>query len=413
MADSQDGACSGPPGFHGERLRLARLFRGMTLEELGARVAATRQYMHQIETAAGKVPTAEMVDALAVVLGVLPTFFNQPLPGGIAPEHCHFRKQATTPQTVVQQVLARGTLLDMVVDAIAQEVELPRVNFPQIPAAAFREVEVAAEAARLHWGLGLCGPVQSVTRVVEGAGAIVTHFPGLSERLDALSMHRPRPLIVRSTAKSSLVRLRFDLAHECGHLVMHQGVETGDSETEAQANRFASAFLLPARAFAAEFPRRGRYLDWTALYALKRRWGVSVRAIVRRAYDLEIIDAAQYRTANVHLVRAGQARGEPGDNDWPWPEEPELLSLALAALEQESQGAILGLARSLGFARAFENLIGVAVPSPDRFGGAEEPLGSSFQIVSRTEKGAGVRQSGTPPANQNSDPRQFRGHSVD
>jgi hypothetical protein len=49
----------------------------------------------------------------------------------------------------------------------------------------------------------------------------------------------------------------------------------------------------------------------------------------------------------------------------------------------------------------------------ERYFGAEEPLGSSFQIVSRTEKGAGVRQSGTPPANQNSDPRQFRGHSVD
>ena len=103
----------------------------------------------------------------------------------------------------------------------------------------------------------------------------------------------------------------------------------------------------------------------------------------------------------------------PGDNDWPWPEEPELLSLALAALEQESPGAISGLARSLGFARAFENLIGVVVPSPHTVGSAEEPLGSSFHIVARTEAGADVRQSGTPPANQNSDPRRFRGPSVD
>jgi Zn-dependent peptidase ImmA (M78 family)/transcriptional regulator with XRE-family HTH domain len=379
-------APSGVAEFRGERLRLARLFRGMTLEELGTRVAATRQYMHQLETVAGKVPTTEMTDALAAVLGVLPTFFAQPLLGGIAPEHCHFRKQATTPQSVVQQVLARGTLLDMAVAALAGEVDLPPVDFPQILAANFREIEGAAETCRRHWGLGLGGPIRSMTRVVEGAGAIVTHFPGLSERLDALSMHRPRPLIVRSTAKRSVVRLRFDLAHECGHLVMHQGVETGDSETEAQAHRFASAFLLPARAFATEFPRRGRYMDWTALFALKRRWGVSVRAIARRAYDLEMIDAAQYRTANVHLVRAGQARGEPGDNDWPWPEEPELLAAALAAIEEETPGAVLRLAASLGLARAFDGLVGVLIPAQRTSAEPEKPLGSAFRIVTGIER---------------------------
>ena len=354
---------SGTYEFRGERLRLARLFRGITLEELGAHVAATRQYMHQLETTAGKAPTADMVNALAAVLGVLPAFFAQPLASSFGPEHCHFRKQVTTPQSVIQQVLARGTMLDMVVEALAMEVDLPTVDFPQNPVASFREVEAAAETCRRHWGLGLGGPIQSMTRVVENAGALVTQFPGLSERLDALSMHCPRPLIVRSTTKSSVVRLRFDLAHECGHLVMHQGVETGDNETEAQAHRFASAFLLPARAFAAEFPRRGRYMDWTALYALKRRWGVSVRAIIRRAYDLEMIDAAQYRTANVHLVRAGQAKGEPGDNDWPWTEEPELLAVALFAVEEQMPGAVSSLARSLGLAGAFEGLVGVSMSS--------------------------------------------------
>ena len=144
------------------------------------------------------------------------------------------------------------------------------------------------------------------------------------------------------------MRLRFDLAHECGHLVMHQGVETGDRETEEQAHRFASAFLLPAKAFAAEFPRRAHNLDWPGLYAMKRRWGVSVRAIARRAYDLGLIDAAQYRTANVHLARTGQTKGETGDNDWPWPEEPELLGAALEALDAEAPGSKRSIALSLG-----------------------------------------------------------------
>lgn len=344
--------------FHGERLRLVRLFRGLSLEELGGRVAATRQYMHQLETA-GRVPTAEMVEALAAALEVAPGFFARPAVGIVAPEHCHFRKQATTPQSVVQQVLARGTLLDELVVAISAEVDLPEVNFPQISVSGLREVEAAAEACRQHWGLGLGGPIQSMTRVVEAAGAVVTHFPGLSERVDALSMHRPRPVIVRSAAKESIVRLRFDLAHECGHLVMHQGVETGDRETETQAHRFASAFLLPAGAFAAEFPRRVRYLDWPGLYALKQRWGVSVRAIIRRAYDLAMIDAAQYRTANVHLARTGQAKGETGDNDWPWPEQPELLAAALEAVEVDAPGTRVAIASRLGLdPKTFDDLAG-------------------------------------------------------
>jgi Zn-dependent peptidase ImmA (M78 family) len=204
-----------------------------------------------------------------------------------------------------------------------------------------------------------------MTRVVEAAGAVVTHFPGLSERVDALSMHRPRPIIVRSTAKDSLVRLRFDLAHEAGHLVMHQGIETGDRTTEMQAHRFASAFLLPAAAFAREFPRRIHYLDWPGLFALKQRWGVSVRAIARRAYDLGMIDAAQYRTANVHLARTGQTKGEAGDNEAPWAEEPELLAAAVQAVEAGQPGETATLAARLGLRRAaLVELLGFAPLEP-------------------------------------------------
>lgn len=355
----------GPPAFRGERLRLARLLQGMTLEDLGTRAGATRQYIHQLEMAS-RAPTREMAEMLAATLGVAPAFFTRTSLVPVAPEHCHFRKQATTPQAVVQQVLARGTLLDEVVAAISAQVDLPLVDFPQIPVTNFQEIEAAAEACRRHWGLGLGGPIRSMTRVAERAGAVVTHFPGLSDRVDALSMHRPRPIIVRSAAKDSLMRLRFDLAHECGHLVMHQGIETGDRLTEGQAHRFASAFLLPAKAFAAEFPRRPRHLDWQGLYAMKRRWGVSVRAIVRRAYDLGIIDAAQYRTANVHLVRTGQAKGEAGDKDWSWPEEPELMETALALLEADTPGALTRLACSLDLkAEILADLAGIPFPAAE------------------------------------------------
>ena len=169
-------------------------------------------------------------------------------------------------------------------------------------------------------------------RVVENAGAVVTSFNDLSDRVDALSMDRPRPIIVRSDAKASLCRQRFALAHEAGHLLMHRGIETGDKFTEDQAHRFASAFLFPRSAFLREFPR-GRQMNWSALYQLKLRWKVAVRAMVRRAFDLGLIDAVQYRTANIQMVKNGWAKSERYDDQLPL-EQQERLKTALSAMQQ-------------------------------------------------------------------------------
>jgi Zn-dependent peptidase ImmA (M78 family) len=209
-------------------------------------------------------------------------------------------------------------------------------------------------------------------RVVENAGAIVTYFGDLSERVDAFSMDRRRPIIVRSSLKESLCRQRFDLAHECGHLIMHRGMQTGDRITEDQAHRFASAFLLPRGAVLREFPR-GRWIDWNALYALKKRWKVSVRALVRRGYDLKLLTPAQYRTANIHLVKSGQAKVERFDDDGTMPvEEPELLSSALNVLNESVHGGVPAVANMVGFSVAMlERITGNPALTPQR--GFDDP----------------------------------------
>ena len=140
--------------------------------------------------------------------------------------------------------------------------------------------------------------------------------------------------------------MRFDIAHECGHLIMHQGKITGDKETETEANRFASAFLLPRAAFISEFPRATVRFNWSAIYDMKLRWKVSVAAIIRRAFDLGIIDAAAYRRASIHLSKTGQAKKEHyDDSELILPEEPELLSNAITALEQEAPHMIATLSK--------------------------------------------------------------------
>jgi Zn-dependent peptidase ImmA (M78 family)/DNA-binding XRE family transcriptional regulator len=348
----------------GEQLRLARLAHGYSLEEVGDLVGATRQFIHQLETGA-RSGSDELVDALADVLDVTTTFLAEPIPSTVRPEQCHFRGHITRPASITSQVLARGTLLDKFVAAIEEHLVLPEVAFPDLPAAAAEDIERAAEEARRFWALGTTGPIISMMRVVENAGAVVTYFGDLSERVDAFSMDRRRPIIVRSSLKESLCRQRFDFAHECGHLIMHRGVQTGDRVTEDQAHRFASAFLFPRGAVLREFPR-GRTINWRALFDLKLRWKVSVRALVRRGYDLGLLSPAQYRTANIHLVKTGQAKVETYDNDGSLPiEQPELLPSALAALEEQASGKVVAVGRQIGLTPGMLELItGSDVPDP-------------------------------------------------
>ena len=348
--------------LQGDKLRLARLLAGMSLDELGERVATSRQFIHQLETGS-KDATVEMRAALAAATSVTPAFFATPTINPVREDDCHFRRLSSAPRTLVAQTVARGTAVEAIVEALERYVRLPKVNFPEgLRPSSPEGVEQAAERARLHWSLGLDGPITSMTRVVENAGAVVVAFDDLTDRIDALSIARRRPIIVRSTAKAAAVRLRFDLAHETAHLIMHGGVVTGDSTTEGEAHRFAGAFLIPRAAFAREWPRGRRTLDWNALYAMKLRWKVSVRAIARRAFDLGLIDAAQYRTANIQLVKNGQARAERFD-DKIEAERPELLRVAVEWLADRDLLGLHKIADQLGLSpNLFERLAGAALP---------------------------------------------------
>lgn len=318
--------------FNGGQLRLARHFWGKTLNDVAVDIDKTRQYVSQLETGKAKPRSDDpIVLSLADSLQVMPAFFYKSAGTLLSEDQAHFRKLATTKTSTRQRVLAMGTIFDQLVEFFDTKVRLPGVDFPDESGAhTAEEIELAAERVRRHWSLGV-GPIAHMVRVVESAGAVVAFFNDASTEVDALSITSRRPVIVRNDAKASPFRMRFDIAHELGHLVLHEGQVTGDRKTELEANRFASAFLLPRSTFLKVFPKRGTRIDWAGIRALKLEFQVSKAAILYRAKSLELLDDDQYRGAVITLKNRGEAIQEAEDA-FCQKEEAEIVTKALEVL---------------------------------------------------------------------------------
>jgi len=202
---------------------------------------------------------------------------------------------------------------------------IPHVALPVNPEVVTADVVGAARHARESLGID-SGPVPHVVRLLEAHGAVVMLLPAISRRVDAFShWYGSRPVVFLNPAKDDKARSRFDAAHELGHLVLHHDAEPGNRIVENQAHDFAAEFLLPRHEVAGELPRR---LDWERLFQAKRRWGVSLKALVYRAHKLGIFGESTYRTAMVRLAQWGDP--EPGDLG---PREsPVMLSKAMQIL---------------------------------------------------------------------------------
>lgn len=320
--------------FLGQSLRLARLFHGLSLQELADHVGRSKQYLAKLESGLDR-PVATIEAALAERLQVLPDFFYLADPMPITDEQCHFRKQLTTKVALRQVARARGEMLKRLVSVLDSRLTLPSYRFQSGEPSSPEEIEQMAERCRIDWGLKL-GPIANMTRVAESAGAVVVKVGGLADEIDAISFATRRPVITLNADGKSVCRARFGIAHEIGHLTLHVGVQTGDRLTENQANRFASAFLMPRAFFIGECRSalRGTRLSWQTLADIKRKWGVSKAAVLYRGRQLGVFSEEQYKTGVIHLNRRGEAVRELEDDEIP-PERPEVVSDSIQVLEQQ------------------------------------------------------------------------------
>lgn len=320
--------------FDGTRLALARRLARMPRTELARDIGLTPTAITQFERGSAR-PTAPVLAGLALRLGLPEDFFRHGRPVPTLPaDAAHFRSLRSTPALSRDQALAFAELGMDVVDTLEQYVDLPRVDLPNVALeeAATRE-DLAAAAAATRKALDVPdGPVAHVVRLLEAHGVVVLRLPAqvagreLDPDVDAFSTSATaRPMVLLSPVKDDKARSRFDASHELGHLVMHHDAEPGNKIVEGQAQSFAAEFLMPAEQIAPDLPSR---IDWECLHAAKRRWGVSLKALVYRARTLGLISEAAQRRAYITLASQGRVEAGPLGP----PESPSLLGAAAALL---------------------------------------------------------------------------------
>lgn len=204
--------------------------------------------------------------------------------------------------------------------------------------------EEAANHTRAFWQLGKA-PIESMCVVLESAGIRVLSWSFADRRIDAFTFiadgDRPTICFNRDLPGE---RIRFSLAHELGHLILHSDTLLSDDEVETdviegEANAFASAFLLPAHGIRTSLYLCNRLEDY---FNLKQSWLVSAQAIVRRAFDLGIISNERYGRLMRTITSRGWRRNEPK----PFPPERPVLSRELLELLTPSEIREAELVRS-------------------------------------------------------------------
>ncbi|MER5839748.1 ImmA/IrrE family metallo-endopeptidase [Streptomyces prasinus] len=322
-------------------LVLARESRGLTQAEVatamtkaspGDTTPVSQGYVSRAE--AGRlVVTDKRLELYAAALGYPPEFLClDPQVNGIGVGLVHHRKKASLSASALRRVHAHLALARLQLDGLASAAALPEVprRFFRIPLDDLTTPKDAARRVRRVWSMAP-GPVPDMVAVLENAGALVITMDLDSDLLDAVSQwdEDGQPLLLVNT-RAPGDRRRFSIAHELGHLVMHAEPGTGSTQ-EKQADAFAAEFLMPASDIRRAFSGG---VDLAMLTQLKRVWGVSMSALLRRAQTLNAISEWQYRTLMIEMSTLGYRTAEPVEV---LPEQPRRLPALVHSLLTDRQ----------------------------------------------------------------------------
>jgi Zn-dependent peptidase ImmA (M78 family)/DNA-binding XRE family transcriptional regulator len=329
--------------FSPTRLTIARHRRAWSKSDLARRVSLSLRSISDYENGNAE-PSPDSLERLAHVLSFPVDFFSAPEIEPIERDSASFRALSTMTAGQRNAALAAGTIAIEFAEWMDRRFVLPMPDLPEHAG----QPETAARSIRQAWALGE-RPIRNLVHLLEQHGVRVFSLAELCREVDAFSVWRNgTPYVFLNTMKSP-ERSRLDAAHELGHLVLHRHAHAacsqrvGDDdedvssfhgrEAEAEANAFASAFLMPRAALRATAPRMPTF---DQLVQLKRTWRVSLAALAHRLHAIGAMNDWQYRSLCIEFSKKGYRTHEPHGLDER--ETSQVLAKVFAELRKKGTG---------------------------------------------------------------------------
>lgn len=290
--------------FNSDRLKTARERRLLTAKGLAECVGVSAVTLSKYEN--GHPPDETTAKRIAMALSYPIEFFYRDAPERLDTDAVSFRSLARMKAKERRAAEAAGALGIELYEWIDSHFNLPAADLIDLSKER-RRPYVAARLLRQHWGLG-DRPIGNVLKLIESKGIRVLSLSEATKNVDAYSFWRGEHPYVFLNQENTAERSIFDTAHELGHLVLHHHADSKtDKEAETQADRFASAFLMP----------ESDVMDYAHIFtagqiiAAKKRWKVSAMALAYRLSSLGYISEWNYRSLLIELGKRGYRSGEP------------------------------------------------------------------------------------------------------
>ena len=292
------------------RIRCARETAGLSKVQLAQLISVDPRTVTNYET--NGAPQSKTV-ALAEALKVMPSFFtihpSEPAIEDLSETQVWFRSLRKSTARQRKSAIGHGRSALLLFHWIESHFRLPDSDLPMGQMAQMPP-EASALALRGDWSYGE-NPLPNMVSLAESHGIRVFCLPSVGKEVDAFSFVFDGQPYIAVDAHKTPERVRFDIAHEIGHLVMHEAsmseLDAGTRDIEKEAHEFASNLLMPERRVKALVPHHALICD---IFKAKKYFGVAAMAMAYRAHALGRLTDWEYRSMCSRLTSMGYRTAE-------------------------------------------------------------------------------------------------------
>jgi len=320
---------------------LAREARGLTQAELAEEIGISATNLSKIERADIGIGNS-LIETISDKTYFPLSFFYQS--GDIVPENLNYRKREIVAQKLITPIHAKVNIVRRHVQFLSNALNFQFVPVPLMEVTEKQTPQIIAGKLRKLWGVHT-PIIDNLTKLIEDNGIIIKTIPFNTDRVDSRTILTDDKFPIICCNESLLGdRQRFSLAYELGQLIMHTfSIIPLERSVSHEANAFAAEFLMPAKDIIADF-KNG--ITIPLLGELKRKWKVSMIALLYRADDLGLLSPNQKRYLIQQFNQLKIRRREPMELDID-KEQPKLIQRWIAEFRSKTKIGVVEMAALL------------------------------------------------------------------